>query len=260
MEVTTPLIPSSIALFALVVTRVGLVLSLLPGFGSQAVPLPARVALAVVLALALVPFVPTEASGLSDPTVFAVAFARELVTGLALGLAVAAVFAAVEMAASLIGYQLGFGLAATFNPAFGTHGTALNTLYLALAALVLFGTNGHHQLVGALARSLILLPPGAAVPDADTPRAVIALTGAMFSDALRIGLPIAGSLLVADIGLGLLNRMVPQMSVFFVGLPAKILLGFLVLLLSLPFLLQILMHVTTDGLLSVLTRVIWAAR
>ena len=75
MEVTTPLIPSSIALFALVVTRVGLVLSLLPGFGSQAVPLPARVALAVVLALALVPFVPTEASGLSDPTVFAVALA-----------------------------------------------------------------------------------------------------------------------------------------------------------------------------------------
>jgi flagellar biosynthetic protein FliR len=82
----------------------------------------------------------------------------------------------------------------------------------------------------------------------------------MFSDALRIGLPMAGSLLVADIGLGLLNRMVPQMSVFFVGLPAKILLGFLVLLLSLPFLLQILVHVTTDGLLNVLTRVILAAR
>jgi flagellar biosynthesis protein FliR len=54
--------------------------------------------------------------------------------------------------------------------------------------------------------------------------------------------------------------MVPQMSVFFVGLPAKILLGFLVLLLSLPFLLQILVHVTTDGLLNVLTRVILAAR
>ncbi|MCX7622807.1 MAG: flagellar biosynthetic protein FliR [Thermomicrobium sp.] len=260
MELSTPLIPSSIALFVLVVTRVGLVLTLLPGFGSQAVPLPARVALAVVLALALTPFVRTDTAALSESTVFALALAREVVTGLALGLSVAAVFAAIEMAASLIGYQLGFGLAATFNPAFGTHGTALNSLYLALAALVLFGTNGHHLLVAALARSFVLLPPGAAMPDADTPAAVIRLTSAMFADALRIGLPVAGSLLVADIGLGLLNRMVPQMSVFFVGLPAKILLGFFVLLLSVPFLLRLLAHVTTDGLIGVVTRVILAAR
>ncbi|MCS7257190.1 MAG: flagellar biosynthetic protein FliR [Thermomicrobium sp.] len=260
MEVSTPLIPSSIALFVLVVTRVGLVLTLLPGFGSQAVPLPARVALAIVVALVLTPFVRTEATALNQPTVFAVALAREIVTGLALGLAVAAVFAAIEMAASLIGYQLGFGLAATFNPAFGTHGTALNTLYLALAALVLFGTNGHHLLIAALARSFALLPPGTTLPDTDTPLALIGLTGTMFADALRIGLPVAGSLLVADIGLGLLNRMVPQMSVFFVGLPAKILLGFFVLLLSVPFLVQLLASLTTDGLIGVITRVILAAR
>lgn len=260
MEVSTPLIPSSVALFVLVVTRIGLVLSLLPGFSGSAVPLPARVALAIVLALALTPFVRVEATVLSQPTVFAVALARELVTGLALGLAVAAVFAAIEMAASLIGYQLGFGLAATFNPALGTHGTALNTLYLVLAALVFFGANGHHLLIGALTRSFVLLPPGSALPDSETPAAVVGLTGAMFSDALRIGLPVAGSLLVADIGLGLLNRMVPQMSVFFVGLPAKILLGFLVLLLSIPFLLQLLAQATTDGLLGVVTRVLLAAR
>jgi flagellar biosynthetic protein FliR len=260
MEVSTPLIPSSIALFVLVVTRVGLVLTLLPGFGSQTVPLPARAALAVVLALALTPFVRADVPMLNQPAVFAVALARELVTGLALGLAVAAVFAAIEMAASLIAYQLGFGLATTFNPAFGTQGTALNTLYLALAALLLFGTNGHHLLIGALARSFVLLPPGTALPDAETPLVVIRLTSAMFADALRIGLPVAGSLLVADIGLGLLNRMVPQMSVFFVGLPAKILLGFLVLLLSVPFLLQLLAHVTSQGLLGTVTRVILVAR
>ncbi|MCX2727950.1 flagellar biosynthetic protein FliR [Thermomicrobium sp. 4228-Ro] len=260
MEVSTPLIPSSIALFVLIVTRIGLVLTLLPGFGSQAVPLPARVPLAVVLALVLSPFAPAGDNALSLPFVFAVALAREIVIGLALGLAVAAVFAAIEMAASLIGYQLGFGLAATFNPAFGTHGTALNTLYLTLAALVLFGTNGHHLLIGALARTFALLPPGTRMPDADTPLALIGLTGAMFADALRIGLPIAGSLLVADIGLGLLNRMVPQMSVFFVGLPAKILLGFFVLLLSIPFLLQLLAGVTTDGLIGAVTRVLLAAR
>ncbi len=260
MELTTPLIPSSIAVFVLVVTRVGLVLSLLPGFGSQAVPLSARLALAVVLALMLTPFVPAEAAALGQPAVFAVALAREIVTGLTLGIAVAAVFAAIEMAASIIGYQLGFGLAATFNPAFGIHGSALNTLYLALAALVLFGTNGHHLLIAALARSFTLVPPGLTMPDMDTPDAVIRLTATMFADALRIGLPVAGSLVVADLGLGLLNRMVPQMSVFFVGLPAKILLGFFVLLLSLPFLLQVLTTVTTQGVVSALTRVIGGAR
>lgn len=260
MELSAPLIPNSIALFVLLVTRIGLILSLLPGFGSQSVPLPARVALTVLLALTLTPFVQSDTSLLSQPIVFAVALAREFVTGLALGLAVAAVFAAIEMAASLISYQLGFGLAATFNPAFGIQGTALNTLYLALAGLIFFHTNAHQLLISALARSFLLLPPGSVMPNFDSATEVIQLSAAMFSDALRIGLPIAGSLLVADIALGLLNRMVPQMSVFFVGLPAKLFLGFFVLLLSLPFLLNILALTTNDGLLRVMTRVILTAR
>lgn len=254
MAVDSPLIPSSIAVFVLMSVRIGLVITLIPGLSGRSVPNQAKVALTVVLALMLGPFVRADAVLLSRIDGFIVALAQEFLVGLTVGLAVAMLFAAVEMAASIVSFQLGFGLANVFNPTLNVQGTALNTLYLALAALVLFVTNGHHLLLLGLQRSFEAVPVGSARLAAGGEQAMIAMSASMFTDALRIGLPIAGTLLVADVALGILSRMVPQMNVFFVGLSAKVFAGFLLLLLMLPFLLRVLSGVATTELSDALLR------
>jgi flagellar biosynthetic protein FliR len=62
-----------------------------------------------------------------------------------------------------------------------------------------------------------------------------ALTTTMIVSAFQIAFPIMAALLIADVAAGLLARMVPQINVFFVNLPLKIFLGFLVMLVSMPF-------------------------
>jgi len=242
------LVPSSAAVFLLVSVRIGLVLALLPGFNGRSVPNQAKIALTVALTLILTPFVPVEAQGLTTPVGFVIALGRETLVGLAMGLGVAFVFTAVETAAAIVSLQMGLNLSALFQPTLNTQGSMLTSLYLALAALVFFTTNSHHLLILALQRSFVAVPVGTGRVTAASANSVITLSGTMLADAVRIGLPIAATLLLVDLALGLLNRMAPQIGVFFVGLPAKLFIGFLVFGLTLPFLLRVLQTLVSSGL------------
>lgn len=254
MTLTSPLLPQSGAVFLLMLVRVGTMLMFLPGFNGRNVPTPVKVAFSVVLTLTLVPFAGGDAAALTETGRFVVAVAQEFLVGLLLGLGVALVFGAVETAASLINIQMGLNLSPAFNPSFNTQGAPLDTFYLLTASLIFFGVNAHHLLILALARSFDTLPLGTASLSPTGDNTIVALTQTMFVNALRIGLPVAGTLLIADIALGILSRMVPQMNVFFVGIPAKILVGFGLVLLTLPFLLGMLGGMLTSGLLDMVAR------
>lgn len=247
MTIDSPLIPQSAAVFLLMLVRIGTMLTFMPGFGGRNVPMPVKIAASLVLALVLIPFNRAGDSGLTEPGRFAAAVGQEFLIGLLMGLGVAIVFGAVEMAANIIGVQLGLNLAPVFNPSFNAAVMPLSTFYIVTASLVFFAANGHHIVLMALQRSFETVPVGTATLGDGASQVVIRLTGAMFADALRIGLPVAGTLLVVDAALGILNRMVPQMNVFFVGLPAKILVGFGLVLLTLPFLLRVLEPLVTRG-------------
>lgn len=248
MVVDSLLVPPSAAVYLLMLTRIGTMLTLVPGFGSRNVPMPLKVIASLMLALVLVPFTRVTTTGLSEPGRFAAAVAQEFLVGLLLGFGVAVVFGAVQMAASIVGAQIGLNMAPVFNPSLNMAETPMNTLYLAIATLVFFGANGHHLVLLALQRSFLAVPVGSATLADDAGRAIIGLSSMMFVEAVRIGMPIAGTLLVVDAALGVLSRMVPQMNVFFVGLPAKIFAGFALMLLTLPFLLRVLGPLVTRGL------------
>jgi flagellar biosynthetic protein FliR len=260
MSTLGPLMPSSIAVFLLMLVRVGTMLMLLPGFNGRGVPVPAKIGFSVVLTLILVPVSPAGDPALSEAGRFVVGVGQEFLVGLLFGFAVALVFAAIEMAAGIINMQMGLNLAASFNPTFNTTGAALDTFYLVMASLIFFTINAHHLLIVALARSFTTLPVATASISGSADQTIIALTSAMFVNALRIGLPVAGTLLIADIALGILSRMVPQMNVFFVGLPAKIFVGFLLLLLTLPFLLSVMGTLISGGVMDAINQAGGVAR
>lgn len=254
MTIASPLVPQSIAVFLLMVTRIGTMLMFMPGFAGRSVPPAIKVLAALALSLVLVPFTRPGAETLTDPASFTVGLAREFLLGLLMGFGIAVVFGAIEMAASLVGAQIGLNLSGVFNPSLDLQGTPLNTFYLVAAALVFFSANGHHLVLMALHRSFQTVPIGSAALADNAGTAIIALASLMFVDALRIGLPVAGTLLAVDACLGVLNRMVPQMNVFFVGLPVKIFAGFAVLLLTLPFLIRVLAPMVTDGVIEAIGR------
>lgn len=223
--------------FALVAARVGSAIIVMPFFGASQVPAQIKIALIVVLAVVMTP-ANAGADLLASGEWFPLMFLREVLVGLLLGFSVSLVFSAMTIAANLISVQMGLNLQALLNPfsAFqAEQENALSVFYGLLATVIFLTVNGHHQLLRGLQATFDLVPLNSFQFQAGQGNVLAALTMTMIVSAFQIAFPIMAALLIADVAAGLLARMVPQINVFFVNLPLKIFLGFLVMLVSMPF-------------------------
>jgi flagellar biosynthesis protein FliR len=160
-----------------------------------------------------------------------VLMAQEILIGAVLGLAARLTISALQVAGSVIAQQLGLGFVTAVDPTQGQQGLILGNFLTILGVTLIFATDLHHLVIAALNDSYKLFQPGDIPLFGD----VAALTTRTIADAFRIGIQLSAPFLVFgllfNLGLGVLSRLMPQMQVFFVGIPLSILLGFLILLL-----------------------------
>jgi flagellar biosynthetic protein FliR len=130
--------------------------------------------------------------------------------------------------------QMGFGVASLIDPATRTQSPLLGTLLNLVALAVFFAVDGHHLVIRGLAYSLVQLPPGSSLAALE-PAAVVAQFGAMFVFAVALAAPVIFVLLLVDVALAVMARTMPQMNVFIVSLPLKIMVGLLVLVMSMQY-------------------------
>ncbi len=222
-------------LFLLVFTRVSGLVATAPVLGNRAVPGGVKASLSALLALLLLPAVSLPPDGLPSTTLaLALAVARELGLGLALGFLASLVFLAVQLAGELMDMQFGFSMVNVIDPQFGIQVPLIGNFLYLLAILILLLTDGHHLLVWGLHRSFVLAPPGAfAITGNSTAVAVDSFSG-LFAVAISLAAPVVGVLLLTSVALGILSRTLPQMNVFLVGMPLKLIVGLLVFPLTLP--------------------------
>jgi flagellar biosynthetic protein FliR len=95
--------------------------------------------------------------------------------------------------------------------------------------------NGHLVALTVLAESFTLLPISTTPIHAAAFSTLVAWAATLFSTGVLLALPLITALLIANIALGVLARIAQQLNLFAVGFPVTLALGFLVLLLSLPY-------------------------
>lgn len=164
-----------------------------------------------------------------------VAGLSEVFIGMVMAFGVHAAFAAFSAAGQLLDLQIGFGAGATFDPVTRNNAPVLAAAFSSLAAVAFFSMDAHHALLRGLAFSVSEMPPGA-LPKSMSVQAVVGQFGAIFTLALALIAPAFIVLLLLEGGLAVISRTLPQMNVFFVGMPVKILLGLGVLAASAPML------------------------
>ena len=222
-----------------------------PVFGSREIPAPARIGLALLLALVVHPVVAQTLAPMPDglfPLV-AVVF-RETLIGLALGTLVSLLFSAATVAGDLMDVQMGFGMAAIFNPALGAQ-TAMMGQFLYRYTLVVFLLlNGHHLLLDGVVSSFTALPGDRFAPLGD-PTAGLRLVGdlatTILASGLRIAAPAVATLLIVDVALALVSRAAPQVNVFLLGMPIKVVVGLLVFVAALGLTTTVLQNYSADA-------------
>ena len=190
-----------IARLGILLVRPGALMMMAPGFGGQQVPVPARIGLTVLLALALAPSV-NLASG-PDAGIVVTVF-REAAIGLSLGLAARALIAGAELAGHLCSQQIGFSYAATINPEGGARNGMLASLYGLLAIFTWLGIGGHHLLLRALHASYEGLPIGSGNIDASLLTSVREILALVFTVGIRLAAPLVAVLLLVEIAVGLI--------------------------------------------------------
>jgi flagellar biosynthesis protein FliR len=157
----------------------------------------------------------------------------EVVLGMVLAFGVHAAFAAFGLAGQLLDLQMGFGAGGVFDPVTRGQSPVLAAALGALAVVAFFSMDAHHALLRGIAFSVAEVPPGTWVESLSV-EAVMRQFGAVFTLALSLIAPVFVVLLLLEVGLAMISRVLPQMNVFFIGMPVKITLGLALLALAAP--------------------------
>lgn len=245
--------------FLLVMLRIGSLLVTAPVFSSRYIPVQWKAGFSLLFTLVLLPLLP----GLPEPPTnlfhWMTLAVQETVFGLTAGYVASLSLAAIQVAGQVLDVQIGFGMVNVLDPQSGMQIPLIGSFYQILAMLIFLLSNGHHMLLRAAVESFRAVPlQSFALTPAVQPY-IVQLFSNSFVLGLKLALPVLATLLLTDVGIGLMSRAVPQMNLFVVGLPAKIIVGLLALGLSMPAVTavmeQVFVQMINDlgGLLRVLT-------
>jgi flagellar biosynthetic protein FliR len=223
-------------MFFLIFLRVGSILMTMPIFKSRSIPILFRAGLALAISVVLFPILELENfPAVTGLAVFAIGVFREILLGISIGLAVNFIFAGLQLAGQLAGYQMGMAIARVMDPSTQQQIPLLGQLNEMFALLIFISINAHHWFIRILADSYRLVPPLGFKISGSLIEQLVGMAGNMFVIAIKVGAPIIAVLLLTSIAFGLIARTVPQMNVFFVAMPLKILVGLLFVGVCLPY-------------------------
>ena len=230
MRIDISLLPALAAAFMLVFARIGAMVMLLPGFGEANIPVRVRLAIALALTLIILPLHRNAYTvSMTSIAPLLVLMVQEIIIGVVLGATARVTLSALSVAGSVIAQQLCLGFVTTVDPTQGQQGALIGNFLTMLGLTLLFATDMHHLVIAALSESYNAFSPGELMSSGD----VAALATKAFATAFKIGIQLSAPFivfgLVFNLGLGVLARLMPQMQVFFVGVPLSILGGFLIL-------------------------------
>lgn len=205
-----------------VFARLGTALMFLPGFGDLAVPQRHRLALGMILSLGLMQAVPVVLP--DTPVLLTVLLAQEALVGLYLGLGARLFFMALHYLGGLIAFVSSLTNALAQGNQDYQGSTVVTTLLMVGGTALLFATDSHHLMIRGLFLSYDALPP-ALVPLSDMAHELAKLATRSLYIAMLIGAPFFVLSVLMNLGLGLANRIMPNMPIFMVAGPATIMLG-----------------------------------
>lgn len=207
-----------------------------PVFSSRAFPVRARIGLAFFVALAAQPTLGLQpVISITDNGAFG-AVMQQVGVGLAIGFAIRVVFSAVELAGEVAGFQMGLSFASFFDPSLNTQLSAVARFFGQTTLFLFVVMNGHLLVLMAIIKSFQSFPIDQNFLEALKHMKVLDLGVDLFASGLWIALPMVGMLMFANLALGIVSRVAPQMNIYAIGFPVTLAVGLVGLATTLPML------------------------
>ena len=225
-------LPQTAFIYMLVFGRVGTMLMLAPALGEATIPARLRLGFALMFALIVFPLVRDTLPAIpaSIPGM-AILLMREIAVGLILGGIARLIVMATQTAGAIIAFQAGLSMAMASDPSqSGVQGAMIGNFLTLLGVTLVFALDLHHLVLAAIFDSYTYFPPTGSLMFEDASLAALDAVASAFAVGIQMAAPFIVFGLVFYLGLGLLARLMPQLQVFFIAMPANVGIGLLLLM------------------------------
>ncbi len=231
MKIDVSFLPTFAAAFMLCFARIGTMVMLLPGLGELTVSPRVRLTLALVLTMVILQLHRSAYQlDLREFLPVVQLLFQEILIGAVLGLLSRLTVSALQIAGVVVAQQMGLGFVTAVDPTQGQQGVIVGNFLAVLGITMIFATDLHHLVIAALNDSYIIFKPGEIPVLGDVAHALSNTVAGAFRIGVQIAAPFLVFGLLFNMGLGILSKLMPQMQVFFVGMPLSIMIGFLILI------------------------------
>lgn len=229
MTVSFDFLPQITIAFLLIFARVGVMVMLMPALGEASIPARLRLAIALALSLLFFPLVSAAITVPLEIPALVEALLQELAVGFVIGAVGRLLMSGLQTAGTVVANQLGLGFVMTVDPTQAQQGAIFSGFFGLLAVVLIFAADLHHLVIAGIFDSYQTFRPGQFPAVADASALVLQTVASAFRIGIQISAPFLVFGLVFNAGLAVLSRVMPQMQVFFIAMPATIILGLLLL-------------------------------
>jgi flagellar biosynthesis protein FliR len=220
-------LPATAYFYILLFARVGTILMLIPALGEQVIPARMRLSFALLFTLVLFPLLSDRLPALPEELLGIVALlGHEIVVGLIIGGIMRIFLMSAQVAGGIIAFQIGLSGAMAADPnQGGVQGAMIGNFLGLLGVTLIFATDLHHMALAAIFDSYMYFTPTDPLMFGDAAQMVIGAISRAFVIGVQMSAPFIVLGLVFNLGLGLLQKLMPQLQVYFLAMPANIGIG-----------------------------------
>ncbi len=223
-------------LFTIVLFRTASILFFSPIYNQTSLPLIIKIGFALVIAIAIFPTINSTQLVLPDnlPNFILIIF-KEVAVGFLIGYSATLAFGAFVMAGELISTEMGLAMAQLVDPLFGDRISPISQILQIVGLVLFFAMNGHHWLINALVLSYKTVPITGFIESGASISKMLEMFSGLLVSAIKIAAPIMIVLSLVVVVSGFLARSTPEINIFLIIFPTKILVGVLILAVTFPF-------------------------
>ena len=238
----TEIIPK-LSVLLLIIVRVSAFFVSVPFFSYRTIPPQLKILLALMLAWMMYYTIQTEVIPIDGNYILLIM--KEAMIGLIIGLAATIIISIVQIAGGFIDFEMGFAMANIVDPLTGAQSPMMGQFFNLLILYLLIATNGHHLILDGIYYSYQFIPinhfPN--FGDAGMAEFTVKLIAVVFSVAFQMSAPLVAALFLLTLAIGITGKTVPQLNIFIIGFPLKIIVGFLVLFISMGIMIEVMQKV-----------------
>ncbi len=220
---------NNILLFSLIAMRVSGFILFNPILGRQNIPAVVKTGIILALSFIIISYKPYETVTAANTVEYAVLLIKELGCGFAIGIVTNMFLYVIILSGEVMDLQIGLSMSKIYDAQSNISLSLTATFFNLLFMLLFFTSNAHLALIRLFINSGDIVPYGSIVFDNVLSSAVLTVFCDCTVFAIKFAMPVMASEILAEVGVGIMMKAIPQIDVFSVNIQAKVLLGIVLL-------------------------------